>query len=195
MGIILPFGNNPFLKTHDDRFVSFITDAIVYIDDRLRFEWRPAQAAGHRPAVNMPLLMHQLLDHYRIDPQRLDSRLYRTYWHIVGRLEEVVNDRPRSLESTDNNTERFIQQFTDWVLLTNRVIEEEWKPAFQRGERGPLDVGRIGWDFLDERQIRQHLLPPILHRLYSGATSALYDFRDWKVFGRPLDGHRFTATS
>jgi hypothetical protein len=139
--------------------------------------------------------MEQLLDHYRIDAQRLDHRLYRAYWHSVGRLSEVVNDRPRSLESVDNNTDRFILHFADLVLVANRVIEEEWKPAFQRGERKPLDVGRIISDFLTNRQIQRHLLPPILQDLYSSAMSALYDFRDWKVFGSLLDDYRFVAAS
>lgn len=135
MAILFPFGNRWIPKSDNGRFVCYIADIIVYIDDRLRLEWKPVLATGQKPAINIPLLVQQCLDHYRINPQKLDARLYRTYTHIVGRLTEVVWEIPASVEPVRNNTDRFIRHFTDCVLKTNRMIEE-WKLQYEK--KGPL---------------------------------------------------------
>jgi hypothetical protein len=119
--------------------------------------------------------------------------LFNTYWHIVGRLSDVVSNNPRCLELIPDNTARFISHLTDCVLNANQVIEEDWKPKYLAGVCPRLDVGKLVFDFLESRQIERHKLPALLSDLYTAVNSALYDVRDWKIYGNPFGPHRLAA--
>jgi|GEM_PF-3813920 len=174
------------VRSHDQRFVSYIAEGILYLDDRWRFEWQPALTAGHRPRINIPMLLEQVLDECDIDPQQLDRRLYNVYRTIVGRMTEITGDFPASLEDRRTNPKRFVACFTDWVRHVNGVVENEWKPAWREEKYSSLDVRKISHAFLEANQVQLHQIKGMFGDLHAGAESCLYDLRDWKVFGKDI---------
>lgn len=190
MGKLRKMRNRRPLESHDHRFMACITEGILYLDDRWRFEWQPALAAGRRPSINIPMLMDQFLKEYAIDPQQLDPRLYTVYMTIIGRMTEITGHFTPSLQDRTNNPKRFIACFTDWVRHVNHVVEDQWKPAWRREEYDWLNVGGLSDTFLTNNGVQLHYIKGLLGQLRDEAESTLYDLRGWKVFGQTITWRR-----
>lgn len=190
MGKLRKMPNRRPFQSHDYRFISYIAEGILYLDDRWRFEWQPALAAGRHPCINIPMLMDRFLKEYAIDPQQLDPRLHAVYMTIIGRMTEITGNFTPSLQDRTNNPKRFAACFTDWVRHVNQVVEDEWKPAWRTEKYEWLNVGKISDAFLKGNGVQLHYIKGIMGQLRDGAESTLYDLRGWKVFGQDITWRR-----
>ena len=171
----------------NDLFAYCFSDGIVHIHDKIRTEWRPVLAEGQWPDMNIQLMLRRWLDRHHVNPQKLDRRLYAIYEHAAARLNESVLYMPPALESINDKSQAFIYHYTDMILHTNEVIEDQWKPARKKGERMNYDIGKVMRDYLEARSISHYSLPHVLWELFSSSMSVMYDYRDKKAFGYPIN--------